>query len=252
MFSWKTRTDKPIVIAHRGASVTAPENTIAAFKKAIDEGTHAIELDVRLSHDNEVVVIHDSRLERTTSGRGKVEDFDLEGLKNFDAGSWFNPKYSVEVIPTLEEVFKLVNKKVGINIEIKQKIKNKNKIINSCVELAHKYKLNKSLLITSFEHSLVKKVKQLDSTLMTGIIYSPVIHLVNNPISLAKQYLADVIVVSRNYLRERMVIDAHKEKKMIFVYTIENRNHFDSMVNLNVDGIITNVPKSMKYYLSNL
>lgn len=251
MFSWKT-TDKPIVIAHRGASVTAPENTIAAFTKAIEDGTHAIELDVRLSHDNKVIVIHDSRLERTTNGRGKVEDFDLEDLKNFDAGSWFNPKFSAEAIPTLEEVFKLVNKKVGINIEIKQKIKNKNKIISSCVELAHKYKKHKSILITSFEHSLVKKVKQLDSSMMTGIIYSPVIHLGNSPISLARQYLADVIVVSRNYLREKMVIDAHNEKKMVFVYTIENRNHFDSMVNLKVDGIITNIPKSMKYYLSNL
>lgn len=252
MFSWKTITDKPIVIAHRGSSVTAPENTIAAFKKAIEEGTDAIELDVRLSRDNEVIVIHDSRLERTTSGRGKVEDFDLERLKKLDAGSWFNPKYSVESIPTLDEVLKLANKKVGINIEIKQKIKNKNKIINRCVELVHKYKLQKSILITSFEHSLVKKVKQLDSVLMTGIIYSPVIHFSASPISLANKYLADVIVVSRNYLRERMILDAHKEKKMIFVYTIENRDHFDSMMNLNVDGIITNVPKSMKYYLSNL
>ncbi len=104
--TWKTRFPV-MVIAHRGFSGEAPENTLAAFRKAIEVGSDMLELDVQLSKDKEVVVIHDETLERATNGQGKVADFTLKELKKLDAGFRFGPQFSGERIPTLKEVLEL-------------------------------------------------------------------------------------------------------------------------------------------------
>ncbi len=252
MFSWRKLTELPVIIAHRGSSDFAPENTLIAFQKALKEGAHAIELDVRLTKDKEIVVIHDARLERTTNGYGKVENASLEDIKKFDAGSWFNSKFSSERIPTLEEVFKLVRKKAGINIEIKPKLKHPEIMVRKCVELVQKYSLQNYVLISSFDHSLVKKVKLLDERISTGILYSPMIHFGKNVVKLAKSNYADFVIMSKNYIKEEIVKNVHKEKLYFFVYNVSNRVHFKTMMNFKVDGIITNSPKSINNYLLNM
>src|SRR5215475_6599931 len=93
-----------LVIAHRGASGTCPENTLAAFRRAQELGAHMIELDVQLTRDGEVVVMHDWTLARTTDGRGRVASRTLAELRQLDAGSWFDPGYAREPVPTLREV----------------------------------------------------------------------------------------------------------------------------------------------------
>src|SRR5690606_9559351 len=108
-----------MVIAHRGFSGAAPENTLAAFRKGIEIGSDMIELDVHLSRDGELVVIHDETLERTTNGKGRVADNTLMELKDLDAGSSFAPQFSGEKIPTLIEVIELAKGRVLVNIEIK-------------------------------------------------------------------------------------------------------------------------------------
>lgn len=252
MFSWRKLAEKPIVIAHRGSSDSAPENTMAAFKKAVEERAHAIELDVRLTRDNKVIVIHDSRLERTTNGRGKVSDFDLTDLAAFDNGSWYHPKFSSEKIPTFSEVSKLTNTKVGLNIELKSLEKHQKLLAENCVSLIQQNKLQKSVLISSFEHSVVSHVKKLDKTIMTAIIYSPVIHLGRNPSALAKKFDADAFVISRNYLRDNMVTEAHDSGIAVFVYTIENWSQLERMVNAKVDGVMTSSPKTIRRLLEKL
>jgi len=108
------------IIAHRGASAYAPENTLAAFRKAIELKAHWFELDCTLSKDNAVVVIHDDTLERTTSGvPGEVKDFTLAELKRYDVGSWFDPKFAAERFPSLGESLDLAKGKIGVYIEIK-------------------------------------------------------------------------------------------------------------------------------------
>jgi glycerophosphoryl diester phosphodiesterase len=252
LFSWRKAAEKPIVIAHRGSSDSVPENTMAAFRKAIEDRTHAIELDVRLTLDNEVVIIHDSRLERTTNGRGKVSDFRLSDLQIYDNGLWYNPKFSGEKIPTLEEVCKLANTKVGLNIEIKPVEKNQKLLAENCVGLVQRFKLQKSALISSFEHSIVSTVKKLDSGIMTAIIYSPVIHLGKNPSLLAKKFDADAFVISRNYLRDNMVSEAHSNGIAVFVYTVENWSQLERMVNAKVDGVMTSSPRTIRRLLEKL
>ncbi len=251
MFSWRKLNEKPIIIAHRGASTSAPENTIAAFKKAIEEGSDAIELDVRLTKDKEIIVIHDSRLERTTNGRGKVSDYKIADLKKFDNGSWFGNRFYKESIPTLEEVIKVTNKKVGLNLELKSlPARDQSLMIQKCIHLIYKYKIQKNVLLSSFDYSIVKTIKKIDSTLLTGIVYSPVIKLRKNPTNLALKNDADAVIVSRNYLRDRMVEEAHNNQLQIFVYKVENVKQLERMINSGVDGIMTTSPKILRKYLS--
>ena len=96
--------DYPLVIAHRGGSVVAPENTLEAFRRAIDSGADAIELDVRLTKDGHLAVIHDRRVDRTTSGTGVIGRLTLAEIKELDAGSWFGPDFKSARVPTLDEV----------------------------------------------------------------------------------------------------------------------------------------------------
>src|SRR5512139_1857475 len=110
---------QPIIFAHRGASAHAPENTLAAFELALAQQADAIELDVKLSADGRVIVIHDSTVDRTTDGHGKVKDMSLADLKALDAGSFFSSEFAGEKIPTLDEVFEAVGRRTFINIELK-------------------------------------------------------------------------------------------------------------------------------------
>jgi glycerophosphoryl diester phosphodiesterase len=107
-------------IAHRGCSSAAPENTMAAFQKAIELGVEGIELDVHQSKDGELVVIHDATLSRTTSGRGYVNDLNWSELQQLDAGSWFEVEYASERLPKLEDVLNLLKGRSTVFIEIKQ------------------------------------------------------------------------------------------------------------------------------------
>ena len=115
---WKGRFPV-LVVAHRGFSGAAPENTLAAFRKAIEAGSDMIELDIQLSKDGKIVVIHDETLERTTDGQGRVADRTFPEIRKLDAGSWFGSQFSGEKIPTLQEVLELAKGKVLVNIEIK-------------------------------------------------------------------------------------------------------------------------------------
>ena len=109
----------PIIFAHRGASTYAPENTLASFRLALSQGADAVELDVRLSADGQVVVMHDPIVDRTTNGHGRVAQLTLTELRSLDAGSFFSEKYRGEKIPLLEEVFEAVGRKMFINVELK-------------------------------------------------------------------------------------------------------------------------------------
>ena len=109
------------IVAHRGASADRPENTLAGIGRAISSGATAVEVDVRTTKDNHLVILHDATLERTTNGRGPVRKKTLAELKRLDAGSWFSPKYSGERIPTLGEVLTLCRGKIDVLLDLKEK-----------------------------------------------------------------------------------------------------------------------------------
>jgi glycerophosphoryl diester phosphodiesterase len=163
---------KPIIIAHRGASKHAPENTIAAFRKALELGAEGIELDVHLSADGHLVVIHDEKVDRTSNGNGWVKEKTLEELKALDFGSWFTQEFKGEAIPTLDEALELLQPWTGIiNIEIKGGSILYPGIEKEVVKKIEKFKLEDKMIISSFNHYSLVEVKKLNPKIKTGILY---------------------------------------------------------------------------------
>ncbi|PWB71605.1 MAG: hypothetical protein C3F07_13550 [Anaerolineales bacterium] len=141
---------RPVIFAHRGASAHAPENTLAAFDLALTQGADGIELDVKLSADGHVVVIHDPTVDRTTGAHGNVKDITLAELRALDAGSFFSEQYKGEKIPTLEEVFETVGKRTFINVELTNYNTPRDHLVETVCMLVKRFGLQKRVLFSSF------------------------------------------------------------------------------------------------------
>ena len=142
--------DSPLVVAHRGASAHAPENTLAAFHKAVEMGADALELDVRLTKDRRVVVMHDRRVDRTTTGWGPVGTLTMSQLKVLDAGSWFGAQYEEEKVPGLEEVFEVLPEGFLIYVELKARGPGAASLALRVARLIRRYQRWDSTMVASF------------------------------------------------------------------------------------------------------
>jgi glycerophosphoryl diester phosphodiesterase len=156
-FAVLTSLTQPVIFAHRGASAHAPENTLAAFELALEQGADAVELDVKLSADGHVVVIHDATVDRTTGAHGRVKDMSLAELRALSAGSFFSSRYSTEKIPMLEEVFESLGKKLFINVELTNYNTPRDHLVESVCILVKKFSLQKHVLFSSFYASNLSK-----------------------------------------------------------------------------------------------
>jgi len=158
-------------IAHRGASGLAPENTLAAMRKALEfPFVRGIELDVQLSKDGIPVVIHDDTLRRTTGQRGRVADYTAAELNRMDAGAWFSPAYKGETIPLLDQVLELAGGKVKLNIELKTYGGRYPGMEQAVVDLLLQRGLMGEAVITSFDPLSLRKVREIAPALETGLI----------------------------------------------------------------------------------
>ena len=157
----------PIIIAHRGFKMKYPENTMTAFKAALEAGAKMIELDVTLSRDRHVIVIHDDTLDRTTNGSGLARDHTIAELKKLDVGTWFSPSFKNERLPTLEEVLDVFGNQVAINIEIKESahepIATPDAIENQVLEMVLKKELLESILFSSFDPRVLLRMRKLSA-----------------------------------------------------------------------------------------
>lgn len=232
------------VIGHRGCAYE-PENTIRAISKAIELGVDAVEIDVHLSKDNELLVIHDERLDRTTNGKGMVKDFTLEELRRLDAGKG-------EKIPTLQEVIDICRGKVQLLIELK--------VLESEGEVLKKVEDNKfkdEVYIISFWHQMIKQIRKLDRDMpkyrhaedtlrgktafgiKTGILF--VGHPANPP-HLAKDAEANALVLNYKFISKDLVRDAHASNLKVFVWNVDTQYETKEMLDSGVDGIASNKP----------
>ncbi len=175
----------PLIIAHRGDLKHAPENTLAAFKVAIEKGADAIEFDVHRSHDGALVVHHDHSLERTTNGRGQIGDHTLEELRLLDAGSWFDPVFNSEGIPTLAEVLQLGQGKTRFEIELRHATL---PFLKAVIDEIKSYGVTKDVEITSPHIPLLQYVRSLQVDLSVGYFVPP--FPTWKPIELGIQHLA--------------------------------------------------------------
>ena len=229
------------VIAHRGASGYAPENTLAAFKKALEKNCTGIEFDVQMTKDGEIIVCHDYTVDRTTNGSGHIKNLTLTEIKGLDAGSWFDKKFSEEKIPTLEEVFEIVPSGILMNIEIKNLAKERREIEQKVVDLVIEHNRIDDVIISSFDHLSLKTVREINRDIRIGILtYSYLL----DPWDYFNKHNFDAYSIhpAEEYLTETFVKKAHDNGYKILCYTVNDKVTAEVMKKMGVDFIISNYP----------
>ncbi len=241
------------IIAHKGASGIAPENTIVAFQKALDLGVDMIELDVRHTKDEEIIVFHDSTLERTTNGRGLVEDKTLSEIKELDAGSWFHPDYVGEKIPTLKEVLDLVDGRCKVLIEIKHMDHpHYHDFAEKLIDIVKEEKNGfEWCILQSYEEKYLEEAHAYDDRIQTkklliGEDSAPLIAFyVETRVHLGrskKETRLNALNPHYKTLSPRRVFRMHARGFEVFTYPVNERDDMIKMLNMGVDGIITDFP----------
>src|SRR3984893_8626775 len=224
-----------LVIAHRGASGNAPENTLAAFKQAVAQGAAFIETDLQLSRDARFVAIHDATVDRTTSGRGAVHDLTLAELRRLDAGSWFGSEFAGERIPTLEEIFEFSKKNdVVFYLEIKPggSWGGEHAMVGALRESGE---IPRTVVI-SFDAAIVLSLRKIEPTLMTGLLYDGQIE---NPIDKAVEIGARQLVVRGDLVTPAMIAQIHKKDLQVVCWTVNQPAHMRMLMAAGVDGIMS-------------
>lgn len=223
------------ITAHRGVSSEAPENTMSAFQKAMEQLADCIELDVQMTSDGELVVIHDDTALRTTGVNRRISDMTLEEVKKLDAGSWFSKEYAGEKIPTLREVMELSDGKIKINIEIKAN-SNSRAIAEKVADLIREYDAENWCVVTSFDYNSLRIVKEFNKDVRVGYILSVAYG------SFYEMNDMDFFSVNASFLTKRTVDAIHNSGKEVYAWTVNNEDAIRNLSNKGVDNIITDYP----------
>jgi glycerophosphoryl diester phosphodiesterase len=227
-----------LLIAHRGASGHAPENTLAAFRKAVSLGVGFIETDLQLTRDARFVAIHDDTVDRTTNGHGAVHDLTLEAIRKLDAGSWFGSEYAGERIPTLEEILEFSKKNdVVFYLELKPggSWGGEHALIGALRESAE---IARTVVI-SFDGAILEAVRKIEPTLMTGLLYDG--HLAN-PLDKAVEIGARQLAVRGDLVTPAMLTQARSRDLQVVCWTVNHGAHLRLLMDAGVDGIMSDYP----------
>ncbi|HEY76792.1 MAG TPA: glycerophosphodiester phosphodiesterase [Thermoflexia bacterium] len=239
-------------IAHRGASAVAPQNTLAAFRRAAELGADGVELDVRLSADGVPVVIHDAVVDHTTDGTGRVADLPLTALKELDAGSWFDPAFAGERIPTLDEVFEEVGRTLLINVELKPEPGRDRGVAEAVIRRIERHGLADRVLLSSFDPFILRRARRLAPQIPLGFLYETA------PLSRLARLLARAMPGLRTaaihphwrLIRPSTVQRAHNRGRRVIAWTVDTPDAMRHLIGWGVDGIITNYPDQLREVLS--
>ncbi|MFA5524093.1 MAG: glycerophosphodiester phosphodiesterase [Tissierellales bacterium] len=232
---------KPLIIAHRGASAYAPENTMGAFMKAIEMNSNGIELDVHMTKDKALVVCHDEKVDRTTNGMGFIKDFTLEEIKDLDAGSWFGEEFRGQRIPELWQVLELIkDTDILLNIELKNAPILYAGIEKKTIDLINGYGMEDRTIISSYNHYSLVEIKKIDPRIKTGALYNA--GLVE-PWIYAKRIKADALhPFFYNLLVPGFVKACIENGILLNAFTVDDEPYIKALVDLKINGIITNYP----------
>ncbi len=234
---------KPTIFAHRGASAYAPENTITAFKLAIDQGADAIELDAKLSADGQVVVIHDDSVDRTTNGNGSVKSLTWAEIQRLDAVSKFPPFFKSEKVPSLEQVFETIGRKILINVELTNYSSPKDDLVDKVVGLVKKFNLEDSVLLSSFNLiALIQARKLLGKVPLGLLIYAGLAEVALRSRLVCFGPLLDL---HSSYLdvTSHLIQTTHQAKCQVHAYTVNQPERIVELFDCGVDGIFTDDPQ---------
>ncbi len=234
------------VIAHRGGREWAPENTMAAFRQALDLKVDGIELDVQRCATGELVVFHDDDVGRTTNGVGLVADISLGELRRLDAGSWFDKAFRGEQVPTLQEVLELVDGKCMLNIEIKNTPVSYENIEEDVVALLADYAHKESIIISSFDHYVLARLAEIAPEYKLAVLNDAVV--LDLPAYLAR-FGALYYHPGFDSCRADVVEECHKNGIQVNSWTINGRKNWSRSLDLALDGIVTDDPEDLMVYL---
>ena len=237
--NWDSST--PLIIAHRGASRLAPENTIAAFNLAVELGADAVELDTMLTADGIPVVIHDKTLERSTNGSGKVSSKTAKEVRQLNSVTQADSEYSGEKVPTLEEVFFAVGSKILINVELKNLSSPYDNLVKIVIGLIRDMDLSGRVLLSSFNPLALIQAKRIGPEIRRAALVGGGPRIIRGFMEMATDYSAlhpEVSLVSQNLINKH-----HASGRIVNVWTVNDEVEMMRLLAMGVDGLITDVPK---------
>ena len=236
---------KPWVIAHRGASGYAPENTLAAFQRAVELGAGFIETDLHLTRDARFVAIHDDTLERTTNGRGRVHDFTLAELRELDAGLWFDRQFSGERIPTIEEILAFSLKHDAI-FYLDAKYNAAWGMHHSLVGALRDAQNTARTIVLSADGSVLESLRRLDPSVMAGLLYAEGgADAVKTSLEVGARQLCPRMELAT----PELVKQAHGSDLGVVAWTANRPEEMRSLIAAGVDGIMTDFPDRLRAIL---
>ena len=229
------------IIAHRGSSSAAPENTIAAFDVAVEQGADYIELDVQMTMDQHVVVIHDDTVDRTTNGNGLVKSYTLDQLKKLDAGSWFDHQYTNERIPTLQEILERYSQRIGILIEIKHP-KRQIGIEKAVARIINRFAYSRHIMIQSFDVHALQTNKAFAPSLRTALIIKPDAFKLTKRKLTTYSSFANCLNMKKTMINRWWIDRIHTFGMDVFIWTVKDQKTADRIKKYPIDGVVTDNP----------
>ncbi|MCW5882868.1 MAG: glycerophosphodiester phosphodiesterase [Anaerolineae bacterium] len=233
-------------VAHRGASAATPENTLAAFRAAMDAGADGVELDVQLSADGVPVIHHDFDLGRTDTGNGPLREQTLAQLRRLDAGGWKDARFTGERIPTLAEVFALLDRQMLVNVELKSRSSRGDGLEAAVFNAIQRAHMTDRVIVSSFNPFALMRFRDLAAGIPLGLLYSP-----DLPVHLRRTWLRPAVRPEALHPRHDMVDAnlmtwAHKSGYRVNTWTVDDPAEMRRLLDLGVDAIITNVPDVLR------
>ncbi len=233
----------PLAIAHRGDPMKRPQNTRSAFLSALTYDIDMIETDVNMTRDGHLVIIHDQVIDNTSNGKGEVYSYTLAQLRKLDFGSWMGTGFADEVILTLEEFIELTRDKgIGLNIEIKNGPRRYDGIEKKLISVLRDTKTADRVLISSFDHAAIRRVKEIAPDIVAAILYSGGLIDQIGPARLA---MADGLHPEYSLVTEDLVAAATRAGLFVNVWTVDSEDQMARMAAIGVTGIISNYPERL-------
>ncbi len=245
----------PLVLAHRGANKVAPQNTLPAFKQAIQFNADGIETDVHLCKDGEIVICHNYTVDATSNGKGSIDEMTFAELRELDFGSYFSNDFKGTTLPTLAELLTLVKDMNLVNIEIKPPQKD-NDLVKRVVEEVYKFGIEKNSIISCFNPECIRQVKEIDKDIKTALLYED--DELGNEImtfgvaKYCQQLNADAAHPHRNLITHKEILELHNLGIAVNPWTVNTREDIIRLTNWGCDALITDIPDFCRQVLKEI
>ncbi len=229
---------RPWVIAHRGASGLAPENTLAAFRLAAELGSEFIETDLRATSDGAIVALHDASLDRTTAGRGSLAACSSSELRRLDAGSWFDPRFAAERVPTLDEILDW-SRQSGLGLFLELKDEPTDRFFKTLLDCLGRSGSRNRLAVISFDLAALQALRRLDPELLTGLLLR---QASSDAIRAAQEAGARELLPRHDLVSPGLVEQAHRAGFPVIAWTVNDVSRMRQLLDMGLDGIMTDRP----------